>query len=108
MKYAVMNWMIRPDLVMTSKEALKALVEHTAYMKNLEDQGKVVIAGGFMDGTGGMDILEVDTLDEALEISRNDPLAKSNLIRQDIKAWSTDLEARQVMFANMLESLDQN
>ena len=105
MKYAVMNWMIRPDLVMTSKEALKALVEHTAYMKKLEDQGKVVIAGGFMDGTGGMDILEVDTLEEALEISKNDPLAKNNLIRQDIKAWSTDLEARQKMFANMLDSL---
>lgn len=106
MKYAVMNWMLRPDLVMTSKDALRALVEHTAYMKKLEDEGKVVIAGGFMDGTGGMDILEVDTLEEALEISRNDPLAKNNLIRQDIKAWSTDLEARQKMFANMLDSLD--
>ena len=55
MKYAVMNWMIRPDLVMTSKDALKALIEHTAYMKGLEDAGKVVIAGGFMDGSGGMD-----------------------------------------------------
>ena len=55
MKYAVMNWMIRPDLVMTSKDALKAPIEHTADMKGLEDAGKVVIAGGFMDGSGGMD-----------------------------------------------------
>ena len=105
MKFAVMNWMIRPDLVMTSRDALKALVEHTAYMKKLEDEGKVVMAGGFMDGTGGMDIIEADTLEEALEISRNDPLAKNNLVRQDIKAWSTDLEARQKMFADMLEKL---
>ncbi len=105
MKYAIMNWMIRPDLVMTSKDALKALIEHTAYMKGLEDAGKVVIAGGFMDGSGGVDILEFDTLAEAMEISKNDPLVKNNLIRQDIKAWSTDLEARQKMFANMLDGL---
>ena len=97
--------MIRPDFVMTSKDALKALTEHTAYMKGLEDAGKVVIAGGFMDGSGGMDILEVDTPEDATEISKNDPLVRNNLIRQDIKAWSTDLEARQNMFANMLDGL---
>ncbi len=105
MKYAVMNWMIRPDLAMSSKEAIGALMEHTRYMKGLEDEGKVVIAGGFMDGTGGMDILECDTLEEALEISKNDPLAKANLVRQDIKAWSTDLEARNKMFTEMYEKL---
>jgi uncharacterized protein YciI len=105
MKYAVMNWMIRPDLVMTSKEAIGALMEHTRYMKGLEEQGKVIMAGGFMDGTGGMDIIECDTLDEALDISKNDPLAKANLIRQDIKAWSTDLEARNKMFTEMYEKL---
>ena len=105
MKYAVMNWMIRPDLVMTSKEAIGALMEHTRYMKGLEDEGKVVIAGGFMDGTGGMDIIECDTLEEALEISKNDPLVKANLVRQDIKAWSTDLDARNKMFTEMYEKL---
>ena len=105
MKYAVMNWMIRPDLVMTSKEAIGALIEHTRYMKGLEEEGKVIMAGGFMDGTGGMDIIECDTLDEAVEISKNDPLVKANLIRQDIKAWSTDLEARNKMFTQMFENL---
>ncbi len=105
MKYAVMNWMIRPDLVMGSKEAIGALMEHTRYMKGLEEQGKVIMAGGFIDGTGGMDIIECDTLDEAVEISKNDPLAKANLVRQDIKAWSTDLEARNKMFTEMYEKL---
>ncbi len=103
MKYAVVNWIIRPDLVATSKDTLKALVEHTAYMKELEDKGKVLIAGGFLDGTGGMDIFEVDSLEEALEISKNDPLAKNNLVRQDIKAYSTDLAARHKMFTEMYE-----
>jgi len=102
-KYAVMNRILRPDLVATSKDALKTLVEHTAYMKELEDQGKVLMAGGFLDGTGGMDIMEVDTLEEALEISKNDPLVKRNLIRQDIKAYSTDLSARHKMFSEMYE-----
>ena len=105
MKYAVMNWMIRPDMVMTSKEALGALIDHTRYMKGLEEEGKVIMAGGFMDGTGGMDIIECDTLGEAMEICENDPLRKNNLIRQDIKAWSTDLAARTKMFTQMFENL---
>ena len=105
MKYAVMNWMIRPDMVMTSKEALGALIEHTRYMKGLEDEGKVLMAGGFMDGTGGMDIIECGTHEEALEISKNDPLVKGNFVRQDIKAWSTDLAARTKMFTQMFENL---
>ena len=100
-----MNGMIRPDLVPSSKDALKPLLDHAAYMKELEDAGNVVIAGGLMDGTGGMDILEVDTLEEAMEISKNDPLVKNKLIRQGVKAWSTDLEARQVMFTKMLDGL---
>ena len=105
MKYAVMNWIIRPDLVSTSKDALQALIDHTRYMKGLQDKGKVIMAGGFLDGTGGMDIIETDTIEEALEISRNDPLAKHNLIRQDIKAWSTDLEARTKFFTELYERL---
>ena len=105
MKYAVMNWMIRPDTVATSKDAVGALIEHTAYMKQLEDQGKVLMAGGFVDGTGGMDIIDVESLEEALEISKNDPLVRNNLVRQDIKAWSTDLEARHKMFTQMYERM---
>lgn len=103
MKYAVMNWIIRPDLVATSRETIKTLMEHTAYMRDLQKKGKVLMAGGFLDGTGGMDIMEVDSLEEALDISKNDPLARANLIRQDIKAWSTDLDARHKMFSEMYE-----
>ena len=58
-----------------------------------------------MDGTGGMDILECDTLEEAMKICDNDPLRKGNFIRQDIKAWSTDLAARTKMFTQMFENL---
>lgn len=105
MKFAVMNWIIRPDLAMGSKEVVKALMEHTAYMKELEEQGKVVMAGGFLDGTGGMDILEVDSVEEAVKISDNDPLRRANLIRQDIKPYGTDLEARNKMFSQMYEKL---
>ena len=93
------------DHALTSKEALGALIEHTRYMKGLEDAGKVVMAGGFMDGTGGMDILECDSLEEAMEICDNDPLRKGNFIRQDVKAWSTDLAARTKMFTQMFENL---
>ena len=44
MHFVVVNRAIRPDLTMTSKPHLQALVEHVAYMKDLQEQGKIVIA----------------------------------------------------------------
>ena len=43
-------------------------------MKELDDAGNVVIAGGLMDGLGAWTFLK--------SISKNDPLVKNNLIRQ--------------------------
>jgi uncharacterized protein YciI len=82
-----------------------ALIERTRYMKAVEDEGKVIMAGGFMEGTGGMDISECDTLEEAMEICDKAPLRKGNFIRQEIKAWSTDLATRTKMFTKMFENL---
>ncbi len=40
MQFVVINHTTRPDLTMTSKPHLQALVEHVAYMKDLHEQGK--------------------------------------------------------------------
>ncbi len=52
MQFVVINRALRPDLTMTSKPHLQALVDHVAYMKDLNERGKVFIAGGFLDGAG--------------------------------------------------------
>lgn len=105
MQFVVINRAIRPDLTMTSRPHLQALVDHVAYMKGLVEQGKVVIAGGFLDGAGGMDIIEVDTVEEALEICHNDPLHKAVHITQEIHPYASDLGPRLEGLKKLLDGL---
>lgn len=106
MQFVVINHTTRPDLTMTSKPHLQALVEHVAYMKDLHEQGKVLIAGGFLDGAGGLDIIEVDSVEEALEICHNDPLHKAVHITQEIHPYDSDLGPRLDALSTMLENME--
>jgi uncharacterized protein YciI len=94
MQFVVINRAIRPDLTMSSKPHLQALADHVAYMQDLQEQGKVVIAGGFADGSGGMDLIDVETVEEALEICHNDPLHKAVHVTQEIHPYFSDLGPR--------------
>ncbi|MGH6727279.1 MAG: YciI family protein [Pseudolabrys sp.] len=105
MQFVVFNRMVRPDLTMTSKPHLKALVDHIAYMKGLREKGKVVIAGGFLDGAGGMDVIDVDTVEEALEICQNDPLHKGVYVTQEIHPYDSDLGPRLAKLSAVLEKM---
>ena len=102
MQFAVINRMIRPDQTLTSKPHLQALVDHIAYMTVLREQGKVIIAGGFLDGAGGLDIIDVESAEEAKEIFDNDPLRKALHIVQEIHPFGHRTEALKAR----LESMD--
>ena len=106
MQFVVINRAIRPDLTMTSKPHLQALADHVAYMKDLQETGKVVIAGGFADGSGGMDLIDVDTVEEALEICHNDPLHKAVHITQEIHPYFSDLGPRLDGLKQMLAGME--
>lgn len=106
MQFVVINRAIRPDLTMSSKPHLQALVDHVAYMKDLQEQGKVVIAGGFSDGSGGMDIIDVDSVEEALEICHNDPLHKAVHITQEIHPYFSDLGPRLDALSKLLQQMN--
>lgn len=106
MQFVVINRATRPDLTMASKPHLQALVAHIAYMKDLQEQGKVLIAGGFLDGTGGLDIIEVDTAEEALEICDNDPLHKAVHITQEIHPYFSDLGPRLEALSGLLANME--
>jgi uncharacterized protein YciI len=105
MQFVVINRVVRPDLTMVSKPHLTALVAHVAYMKGLVEKGKVVIAGGFLDGAGGMDIIDVDTVEEALEICENDPLHKAVHITQEIHPYDSTLGPRLAKLSGILEKM---
>ena len=104
-KFVITNKLYRSDLGRNSRETLEALLGHFDYMQALRESGEVIMAGGFMDGSGGMDIAEVTTLDQALEIAHNDPLMVANFVTQEIREWQTDIVARRKYMQQGLASL---
>lgn len=104
-RFTISNKLYRPDLVRSSRETLQAIVDHMEYIQGYRESGEVVLAGGFTDGSGGMDIIEVATLEQALEIADNDPLRIANLATQEIRELQTDSAARKVQMKQAIASL---
>ncbi|KAF7963731.1 hypothetical protein AWV80_06315 [Cupriavidus sp. UYMU48A] len=49
---------------------------HRAYLQDLLQQGRLVVAGPFADGTGALFVYEVANESEASKLAANDPFAK--------------------------------
>lgn len=61
---------------------------HRAYLQDLLQQGRLVIAGPFSDGTGALFVYEVPNEGEAAKLSENDPYAKASLFKSVVmKPW---------------------
>lgn len=69
--------------------------EHARFMDALFDEGRVILAGPFVDRSGSMVILSVESAEEARAIFREDPWAKQDiLVAHDAKEWTIFLDAR--------------
>ena len=53
----------------------------------MQKKGKIFAAGRFLDGTGGMIIVNVESVRDADEIARNDPYVIKNIRNYTIKPW---------------------
>lgn len=73
----------------TDKYTAEVLPDHWAYLESLKAAGKIELSGGFADGTGGAIIVLAESLDEAKEISANDPIIKRGTHQVTIKEWLT-------------------
>jgi uncharacterized protein YciI len=64
---------------------------HLAYMSKLHDQGKLLVAGPFMDDTPvrGIVIYRVATVDEAKALAAEDPAVKAGRLVLDAHPWMT-------------------
>ena len=60
---------------------------HVAYMRSLFDQGRMPMGGPFLDDSGGMMLLEADSLDEATAVARADPTVGEGLLCVDVRQW---------------------
>jgi len=61
---------------------------HRAYLQDLLQQGRLVIAGPFADGSGALFVYEVANESEASKLVANDPFAKASLFKGIVmKPW---------------------
>lgn len=81
-------------VVASSPELVKAtLMEHLAYQREMEIQGKLAFAGPVSDESGelmqgnGLVIYKASSLDEAREIAENDPMHQSGARTYTLRRW---------------------
>ena len=64
-------------------------------MDALFDDGVVILAGPFADGSGSLVILDAESEQAARAIFQNDPWAQEDiLVAADVKEWTIFLDAR--------------
>jgi uncharacterized protein YciI len=60
---------------------------HLAYINKLYQEGKIMAAGPFTDGKGGMVIYIADTYEEALEFAQKDPVVVEGARTLELREW---------------------
>ena len=70
----------------------KIIKEHKKWIENLKRKGINIKSGFLVDelkqpGAGGLLIIEIGTYQDALEIIKNDPMIKNNMVEWKLKEW---------------------
>ena len=70
----------------------KVINEHINWIKKLNKRGIEIKSGFLVDefnkpGAGGLLIIETNTYKDALEIIRNDPMVKNNIVEWKLNQW---------------------
>ena len=70
----------------------KVINEHIQWIENLKRKGINIKSGYLVDklkqpGDGGLLILDIDTYQDALEIIKNDPMIKNNIVEWQLNEW---------------------
>jgi uncharacterized protein YciI len=69
--------------------------EHARFMDSLFDDGRVILAGPFVDGTGSMVILASESAEAARAMLQDDPWTLQDiLVTGEAKEWTIFLDAR--------------
>jgi uncharacterized protein YciI len=62
--------------------------EHAVYAQSLYDAGLALMGGPFADHSGGMILLQVESIEHAIEIAENDPAVKNGIFIYQVKSWN--------------------
>ena len=84
--------LIKEEYLIKKDVRKKIINEHIKWIKNLKGKG-INIKSGFLvnrlkqPGAGGLLIIEIETYKDALEIIKNDPMIKNNLVEWELNEW---------------------
>jgi uncharacterized protein YciI len=88
----ILGFLVRGSSTAQSGEAAAEIQKgHLAYMSKLHEQGKLLVAGPFMDDspTRGIVIYRVGTVDDAKALAAEDPAVKAGRLVLDAHPWMT-------------------
>lgn len=60
---------------------------HLEYLNKLYKEGKVVMAGPFTDGKGGMVIYKAESIEEARALAEKDPVIVERCRTLELREW---------------------
>jgi len=63
------------------------LAEHGAHLAKLDQQGKLALAGPFLDRFGGAIVLRAANLEEARRIAEADPMVRGGFETYELVPW---------------------
>ncbi len=92
MPFFVKTEIIKKEYLIKKDLRKKIINEHINWIKKLKKKG-VNIKSGFMvdkyqrPGAGGLLIIEMNTFKAALQIIKNDPMIKSNIVEWKLNEW---------------------
>ena len=71
--------------------------QHKTFMSDLLETGDMVMGGPFLDNSGGMAILKVESIEAALAIAKRDPAVRSGILNVEVRSWITPLSRMSVV-----------
>ncbi|KGG03085.1 putative YCII family conserved protein [Prochlorococcus marinus str. MIT 9321] len=92
MPFFVKTEIIKKEYLINHDFKKKIIKEHIDWIKKLKKEGIKIKSGFLVDqlkrpGDGGLLILEINNYKNALEIIKNDPMIKNNLVEWKLNEW---------------------
>jgi uncharacterized protein len=63
------------------------IARHIEYLRKLDDDGKLVLAGPFEDFPGGMVVVRAESSDAARRIAESDPFVVGGVRTFEVRTW---------------------
>jgi uncharacterized protein len=65
----------------------EAVDQHAAHLAELDDSGKLVMAGPIVERQGGLIVLRAESAAEAMAIAEEDPLVRGAYETYELRTW---------------------